>query len=295
LSRYFTWQNFLSPFNVLIGILQAYFLLRRLKPSVLFSKGGFVAFPVVVGAWLNRIPVIAHESDLTPGLANRLSFPFVDMICVTFLAAKNHFKNKDKVVVTGTPIRDALLHGDRLRGLALCGFDEQKPCLLVMGGGAGSVIINQCIHTSLGRLCEAFQVIHLCGRGKMNPDLSGPGYCQFEYADETLPDLFAASDLIISRAGANALYEILALQKLHILIPLSRRMSRGDQIQNAAYFEQQGISVVVAEELLTETSLFAAIEDLTHHRQDIIARMAALDIQSSTQQIVALLTQLAQS
>jgi UDP-N-acetylglucosamine--N-acetylmuramyl-(pentapeptide) pyrophosphoryl-undecaprenol N-acetylglucosamine transferase len=290
LRRYFSWKNFLDPINLLMGIMQAFFLLRKIKPNVVFSKGGFVALPVVIGAWLNRIPVVAHESDMSPGLANRLSFPFVDTICVTFDEGKKYFKRQDKVIVTGTPIREELMHGNASKGLALCGFNEEKPVLLVIGGSQGARVINQCVRERLDHLCQNFQIIHLCGKGKVDHSLKDKrGYCQFEYANEELADLFAASSTVISRAGANSLYEILALKKPHVLIPLSLQSSRGDQIQNAAYFQQQGISIVINESGLTPVTLFAAIEAVMINHEAIIEKMEALQIKSATVMIVAIL------
>ena len=290
LRRYFSWKNFFDPLKILLGIGQAYWLLRRLNPDIVFSKGGFVAFPVVVGAWLNRIHVVAHESDMSPGLANRLSFPFVNKICITFAAAKKHFKQQEKVEITGTPIRQELLNGDKDKGLALCGFNHDKPCLLVVGGSQGAHTMNISVRQSLDKLCQRFQVIHLCGKGKVDASLIGhTGYCQFEYAHETLADLFAASEIVISRAGANALYEILALAKPHVLIPLSERVSRGDQVQNARYFQQCGISVVISEETLTGDLLLASVDDVFAHRIDIIKKIKELAIESATMKIIAII------
>ena len=290
LRRYFSWKNFFDPLKIIVGIGQSYRLLHKIKPDVVFSKGGFVAFPVVVGAWLNRIPVVAHESDITPGLANRLSFPFVNKICVTFAAAKDHFKQPEKVEVTGTPIRQQLFNGNADKGFALCGFNRDLPCLLVVGGSQGASAMNACLRSTLDTLCQNFQVIHLCGKGKIEKALlNRPGYCQFEYVNEELADLFAASDMVISRAGANALYEILALQKPHVLIPLSQKISRGDQVQNARYFEKQGISVVVNEEKLTSETLLAAIDDVSSRQVEIIQKIKKLGIESATLQIMAII------
>ena len=192
---------------------------------------------MVVAAWLNKIPIIAHESDLTPGLANRLSFPFVNKICLTFEGAKQYFKDTHKVEVTGTPIRLSLLHGNPGKGLGLCGFTNKKPCLLLVGGSQGSQKLNSVLRASLNEITKLFQVIHICGKGKLDSSLiNKTDYCQLEYVNEELADLFAASSLIISRAGANSLYEILALSKPHILVPLPAKSSRGDQIDNARYF-----------------------------------------------------------
>lgn len=290
LRRYFSWKNFLDPFKILVGIGQAYCLLRKLSPDVVFSKGGFVAFPVVVGAWLNRIPVVAHESDMTPGLANRLSYPFVNKICITFEAAKKHFKHQDKVELTGTPIRQQLFAGDKAKGLALCGFNAEKPCLMIIGGSQGATALNTCVRKALDKLCEPFQVIHLCGKGKVDTTLVGrPGYYQLEYAQDELADLFAATELVISRSGANSLCEILALAKPHVLIPLSQRVSRGDQVHNARYFQKQGISVVLDEDSLSPEKLLAAIDEVFSHREAIIAKIKSLGIASATLKIIAII------
>jgi UDP-N-acetylglucosamine--N-acetylmuramyl-(pentapeptide) pyrophosphoryl-undecaprenol N-acetylglucosamine transferase len=290
LRRYFSWQNFIDPFNLLIGIFQAYRYIRRLKPNVIFSKGGFVALPVVIAAKLNRIPVIAHESDLTPGLANRLSMPFINQLCVTFAGTKAYISEQSKVLVTGTPIREGLLTGSAKKGLALCGFDAKKPCILVVGGSQGARAINACVRGLLTELTVQYQVIHLCGKGNLDTQLEHvPGYRQYEYAEAELADFFAASSLVISRAGANALYEILACGKPHILIPLPRHSSRGDQIHNARYFEKQGISVVVEEEQLSADTLLAAIAQVESTREDIVSKIEKLSIQSATDRIAQLI------
>lgn len=290
LRRYFSLKNLLDPFKIILGIIQSFLLFYKIKPDVVFSKGGFVAFPVVVGAWLNRIPIVAHESDMSPGLANRLSFPFVNKICLTFDAGKKYFKSQDKIEVTGTPIRQQLLTGNRMKGLELCGFNSSKPCLLVVGGSLGAGSINSCIRSALKQLTSEFQVIHLCGKGKLDSSLVGvEGYCQFEYANEELADLFAASSVVISRAGANSLYEILALGKPHILIPISSQVSRGDQIQNARYFQGLGISVVIQDELLKADILLQAVQDVMRKKDEIDSKIRALKIESATDKIVAII------
>ena len=229
LRRYLSLKNLLDPFKIVYGIIQSFFLIYKLKPDVVFSKGGFVAFPVVIGAWLNRVPIVAHESDISPGLANRLCFPFVNKICLTFEAGKKHFKRQDKIEVTGTPIREQLLSGNNVRGLELCAFQLDKPCLLVIGGSQGAGSINRCIRDALPRLTQEYQVAHLCGKEKVDSSLNDVvGYKQFEYAHEELADLFAMASVIVSRSGANSLYEILALGIPHILIPLPAEVSRGD-------------------------------------------------------------------
>ncbi|MCH9762946.1 MAG: undecaprenyldiphospho-muramoylpentapeptide beta-N-acetylglucosaminyltransferase [Gammaproteobacteria bacterium] len=297
LRRYFSWKNFKDPFNLVIGVIQSAFILRRLKPRLVFSKGGFVALPVVIGAWLNRIPVVAHESDLTPGLANRLSFPFVSKVCVTFDAGKKYFKNQKKVCVTGTPIRTELFQGSREAGLAQCEFDGGKPCLLVMGGSQGAGVLNRCAREQLKLLCTRFHVIHLCGKNKIDAGLlTHPDYYQLEYATDNLPDLFAASDVVLSRAGANALYEILALAKPHVLVPLSHRYSRGDQVDNARYFQTKGVSTVLDDTGdLSSSAVCDAVNAVYAEQESIITKIKALNIQSATPILLDLIKQIAGS
>lgn len=290
LRRYYSVKNFLDPFKILLGIVQSWWLFFKLKPDVVFSKGGFVAFPVVVGAYLNRIPVVAHESDMSPGLATRLCVPFVKKLCLTFEASKKYFKNQQKITVTGTPIRSQLFTGNTAKGLQRCGFTDNKPCILVIGGSLGAGSINTCIRDNLSQLIQHFQIIHICGKGKLEADLNAvAGYCQLEYANEELADLFATASIVISRSGANSLYEILALAKPHILIPLSSKISRGDQIQNAEYFEKLGISVVIQDEALTPESLFQALEEVQQNQEVIEKKIKALSIASAAEKIVAII------
>ena len=274
LRRHLSWKNLLTPFQVIKGVIDAFLLCQKLKPNVVFSKGGYVAFPMVFSAWLHRIPVIAHESDLTPGLANRLSFPFAKKICVTFPEGKNYFKQSEKVIVTGTPLRPELLQGNAEAGRQFCEFDNNKKVLLIYGGGLGAANINKAICRLLFSLLEKFHIIHLCGKGKTDPQLNNiNGYRQFEYINEELPDLLACADIVISRAGANSIYELLCLQKPHLLIPLSTKASRGDQIHNANYFANLGLSKVLLEENMTDEHLFQLIIQLEQEQEAIKAKL----------------------
>lgn len=290
LRRYRHWKNWIDPFKVLWGLCQAYWKIRRFKPDLVFSKGGYVALPVVIAAWLNGVRVIAHESDLTPGLANRLSLPFVDSLCVTFDGTQISGQHQHKVRVTGTPLREALLKGSAEQGRALCGFDASRPCLLVMGGSQGSQKMNEVVRAALTRLTEHYQIIHLCGKGQIDLNLQHtPHYYQMEYANQELPDILAASDGVISRAGANTVYELLALKKPHVLIPLSTKASRGDQIHNATYCEQKGTSTVLKQEDLNPETLLHAIQTMMSKRAEHIEAMAALKIQSATETIIRII------
>lgn len=290
LRRYVTWRHVLVPFQVLKGVWDAWRHLRRLKPDVVFSKGGFVAFPVVLSAWMQGIPVVAHESDLTPGLANRLSFPFLTNLCVTFDGSQAAFRHAKKVQVTGAPIRAALFQGDAKRAYRQCGFDGKKPVLLVMGGSLGATVINQMVRSLLPVLCQQYHVIHLCGPGKLEVTYSDhPDYFQCEYAHESMADFFAASALVVSRAGSNTVYEVLALGKPHVFIPLSKEASRGDQIDNAHYFEKRGVSTVLEERALTADALLQAIENVYEHRESIQTRIQELQLAVGTEKIISLL------
>ena len=295
LRRYFDPQNFSDPFRVIHGCNQAWALLGKLKPDVVFSKGGFVSVPVAVAAGHRKIPLILHESDMTPGLANRISLRYATRICCNFPETVSHLP-EGKAIVTGTPIRQELLAGSREKAAAFCGLGEDKPVILVMGGSQGSVAVNNAVRSILSSILPRFSVIHLCGKGNLDESLSGlEGYVQFEYIREELPDLFALSDLLISRAGANAICEILALRKPNILIPLPTTASRGDQILNAQSFEKQGFSFLLPEETITAQSLQDAIDHVYGNREAYRAAMAGSGNGSdSIRKIVSLITEAAQ-
>ncbi len=286
LRRYFSWENFVDFFRVLLGCWQAFWLLRRLKPVAVFAKGGFVSVPVIVAAWLNRVPAVTHESDMTPGLANRLTAPFAQKICYTFLETARHLPTA-KRVLTGTPVRETLLDGNVGRGRQTCHFTADKPVLLVIGGSLGAQAINLALRQALPELLKRFQICHICGKGNMDSALVNmAGYCQFEYVNAELADFFAMSDAVISRAGANTLFELLALRKPALLIPLSKKASRGDQILNARSFVEQGYSLILEEENLTASALIHDIDALMAVRPQLIAAMSKNAAGHSAQAIV---------
>lgn len=267
LRRYFDLKNFTDPFRVLKGFSEARKLLKQLKPNVVFSKGGFVTVPVVVAAGRLKIPTIIHESDMTPGLANKLCIPSAVKVCCNFPETKAHLP-EGKAVVTGTPIRQELLQGDAEKGRAFTGFTTEKPVLMIIGGSLGAQAVNDAVRRILPQLLEDFQVVHLCGKGKKDDTKDGlKGYVQYEYIESELADLFAMADIVISRAGANAICELQALKKPNLLIPLSANASRGDQILNARSFEKQGFSMVLEEEAITDNVLLKAVHDLYANRE----------------------------
>lgn len=289
LRRYFDPKNFSDPFRVIKGYFEAKKLLKKLKPNVVFSKGGFVSVPVVLAANACKIPALIHESDMTPGLANKLCIPSAAKVCCNFPETVNCLP-ENKAVLTGTPIRQELLSGDAREGLKFCGFTAAKPVILVIGGSLGSVAVNNAVRSILPELLKDFQVIHLCGKDKLDTSLNGTeGYVQFEYIKDELPDLFAAADLVISRAGANAICEISALAKPNILIPLSANASRGDQILNARSFERQGYSKVLEEESVTAQTLLSAIREVYENRQTYINAMKKSSHTDSIGRILSLI------
>ena len=273
LRRYFDLKNFTDPFRVLKGFSEARKLLKQLKPDVVFSKGGFVTVPVVIAAGRLKIPAIIHESDMTPGLANKLCIPSAVKVCCNFPETKAHLP-EGKAVVTGTPIRPELLQGDADKGRDFTGFTSEKPVIMIIGGSLGAQAVNDAIRRILPELLKDFQVVHLCGKGKQDDSKNDlKGYVQYEYIESELADLFAMADIVISRAGANAICELQALKKPNLLIPLSANASRGDQILNARSFEKQGFSMVLEEEAITDEVLLKAVHDLYDHRETYRAAM----------------------
>ena len=247
LRRYFSWENFIDPFKVLKGIVDSLLILKKEKPNFVFSKGGFVSVPVCVAAKLLRIPVVLHESDLTPGLANKINIKFCNHIFTTFEDTQR-FLPKSKASLIGAIVRDDIYTGNRQKAYELTGFNEDKPVLLVMGGSLGSKILNDYIWDNMDQLTEKYQIVHLVGKGLLNNNIDKEGYKQFEFLSKELFDVLKITDFVISRAGANSIYEFLALELPPILVPLGTNQSRGDQIENARFFEKNGFSKVVVEE-----------------------------------------------
>ena len=293
LRRYFDPKNCTDPFRVIKGYFEAKKILKKLHPNVVFSKGGFVTVPVVIAAKKLHIPVIIHESDMTPGLANKLSIPSASKVCCNFPETIEHLP-KGKAVLTGSPIRQELFQGRKETGLKLCGFQADKPVLLIIGGSLGSVAINNAIRNNLDELLKTYQIIHLCGRGNLDQSLdTRKGYRQFEYVKDDLKHYFACADVVVSRAGANAICELLALRKPNVLIPLGLNASRGDQILNAKSFEKQGYSYVLQEEDVTSETLLNAVNTVYSQRQTYINAMNQSKLANPIETIVNLANELA--
>ena len=261
LRRYFDWKNFTDPFRVIAGAFQSAYLIGKIKPDVCFSKGGFVSVPVVIGAWLHRVPTLCHESDLTPGLANKICMKFAQRAATTFPECAKALGSK--ATFTGTPLRPELFEGSREKGLEMARFTADKPVLLMMGGSLGAQSVNSALRKALPRLLDRLQVFHICGKGNLDESLGSlPGYYQVEFLSEELPHALACADYILSRAGANALCEFQALGKPMLLVPYPMGASRGDQVLNAQSFEKRGLAKVLPQDKMTEDTLTEEIFNL---------------------------------
>lgn len=292
LRRYFDLKNFTDPFRIIKGYFEAKKIIKKYKPDVVFSKGGFVTVPVVYAANKYNIPVIIHESDMTPGLANRLAIKKSTKVCHNFPETAAYLGSK--AVHTGSPIRSELFSGNKITALDMCGFSANKPVIMVTGGSLGAENVNKLVRSALPSLLEKFQVAHLCGKGKVDESLNDvKGYAQFEYISDEMKDFFAMADLIISRAGANSICEIVALHKPNILIPLSANASRGDQILNAKSYKKQGFSQVLDEDTATPDDLINMVNTVFENRATYIDAMQKSSISNGVDKIIELINSLA--
>ena len=270
LRRYIDIENIKDISRIFKGYKKSVKILKKLKPDVVFSKGGFVSCPVVWAAHKLKIPVVLHESDITPGLANKLCLPFASKICYAFAETEKHLP-EDKRVYTGLPVRKEILEGERNKGLEMCSFEEGKPTLTIMGGSLGSAFLNDTVRMNLDSLLKHFNICHLCGKGHIDHSLLNvKGYCQFEYVNKELCHIMAATDMLVSRAGATAIFEIIELKKPALLIPLSRRVSRGDQIDNAKSFANEGLVEYIEEENLNPSEFTEKVLSLYMSRDEYV-------------------------
>ena len=289
LRRYMDVKNLTDPIRILKGLREARQYMKRERPDVVFSKGGFVSVPVIMAASEYHIPIVIHESDLSPGLANKLSIPRANKVCYSFPETAQYL-NKDKAVHTGLPVRQELLQGNASAGLDFCGFSQGKPVLLIIGGSLGSAAVNKAVRECLPELLKEFQVIHICGKGKTEDQYDRtPSYRQFEYVREELPDLFAVADLVISRAGANVINELAALQKPAILVPLGTDQSRGDQILNADSFARRGFSAVLKEENMNAQTLVAMVRSVYQNKDTYIRAMKEAGQEDACQKVTRII------
>lgn len=274
LRRYFSFQNFLDMAKIPLGCLQATWLIHKLNPDVIFSKGGFVSFPVVVGGYLNRKKIFMHESDLTSGLANKMCLPFVGTFFTTFPETVNSLKQKEKVKCVGPVLSDRLFNGDKIAGAKYAGLSATKPTIMFIGGSLGAQSLNNAVAKNLDALLEKYQVIHIAGKSGFNKDLKGNGYIQYEYVDNELKDLMALSDVVISRAGSNSIFELASLHKPMILVPLPNTASRGEQTLNAKNFVNKGYAEIIKDEDIAKPEvLFKTLEKVFTNKESYINAM----------------------
>jgi UDP-N-acetylglucosamine--N-acetylmuramyl-(pentapeptide) pyrophosphoryl-undecaprenol N-acetylglucosamine transferase len=294
LRRYISAKNITDIRNVIKGIRQSLRIIKKLKPDAIFSKGGFVAVPVVVAARMRGVPVILHESDVSPGLANRISIPLAARVCASFPETIAALPKK-KSTLTGLPLREELFRGSRAAGLNFLGFDGAKPVLLIIGGSLGSARLNGAVRETLSELLKTFDAAHICGRNNVDPAIRRLGYAQFEYLNKELPDALAAADIVVSRAGANAVFELIALRKPALLVPLSKRQSRGDQIENAASFTRRGFGLSLADNETTAAALPAIVGELYARRAEFAAEMSKSGQTDAQANILSVICQIAQN
>ena len=288
LRRYFDWKNFTDPFRVIAGAFQSAHLMGKIKPDVCFSKGGFVAVPVVFGACLHRIPVVCHGSDLTPGLANKLCAPFARKVATTFPECAEALGDKAECV--GTPLRPELFAGDKAAGLKLLGFTGKKPVLMMMGGSLGAQAVNKALREALPEVLKTCDVVHICGKGNLDAALEGTaGYTQLEFVSAELPDIFACADLVLSRAGSNALMEFQALARPLLLVPYPKGASRGDQILNAQSLEKRGLCRVLLQENMTAATLTEALLQSWADREQLTAAVKAAPPADGTMRVLEMI------
>lgn len=287
LRRYLSKENIKDIFKIFKGYRQAILILKKINPDLVFSKGGFVSVPVVWAASKLNIPVILHESDFTPGLANKLCLKKAQKICLSFEPENT---DNAKEVYTGSPVRDSLLHGNKECGMRFLGFEGNKPILLIMGGSLGAQAINDAADEALPELLEQYDIIQLRGKGNLNNSLNNiSGYRQFEFIDSDLADVFATVDIAVSRAGANTIFEFLALNIPALLIPLPLSASRGDQILNAKYFSSKGYSHIIEQENLNAQSLIKSVNNLYNSRSSCENAMRESHAANGTENIIKLI------
>ena len=274
LRRYFSWQNFIDMIKIPLGCLEATLLIRKINPDIIFSKGGFVSFPVVVGGFINRKKIFMHESDLTPGLANKISLPFVNTFFTTFPETIKSVKQKNKVECIGPVLSDRLFNGKKEEGAKFSNLEINKPTIMVIGGSLGAKSLNEAVANNLEEILKHYQLIHIAGKNGFNPNLKAKGYVQYEYIDKELKDLMALSDIVISRAGSNSIFELASLYKPMILVPLPNTASRGEQSLNAKNFANKGYAEIIKDEDISNPNiLFPMLDKIFNNKDTYINKM----------------------
>ncbi len=287
LNRSFTVKNFSIPFKVLSGIIQSGKILDKLQPNVIFSKGGYVSIPVVIASHKRKIPIISHESDYSIGLANKLTSKYCKKILTSFPETAINIKNGE---FTGPPIRSDIFEINKKDAISFFGFNGEKPILLVTGGSLGAKIINDTLRNSLKFLLPKFDILHICGKNNLDNNLEQKGYVQVEFLTN-MEYALVASDICITRAGSNTLFELMSLKKPCVLIPLPQGISRGDQVLNASYFQKLGLTYVLNQSELTPESLTFAITSVYANRFNITRNFDNRPIKNASQRISEIISE----
>ncbi|MCQ2574079.1 MAG: undecaprenyldiphospho-muramoylpentapeptide beta-N-acetylglucosaminyltransferase [Treponema sp.] len=273
LRRYFSMKNFLDLFKIAGGFFKSFFILAKMKPALLFSKGGFVSVPPCIAAKLLKIPVFTHECDFTPGLANRINAKSASKMLLSYEETKRFLSegNKAKAVVTGNPVRPVFYEADFKKGLEFLGIPEnhEKPVLMVLGGSSGAKQINGLVSETLDFLCRHFIVVHQTGMLNTDEEESrrlkekyGDDYKPYAFIYKEMADVLSAADVILSRAGANSIWECAVMHKPMVLVPLCGNGTRGDQVDNAKFFEEKGCAEVLLGKDATGENTMKALEKL---------------------------------
>lgn len=283
LNRKFNFNNLKIPFSVIKGIKSSERIIEKLKPNVIFSKGGYVSFPVVVAAHRKKIPIISHESDLTIGLANKLSIPFCTKTLTSFPETSKQIKNGEYV---GPPLKNyAPINKNEIYNKF--NFENGKPVLLITGGSQGAQKINATVKNCIKELSEYFNIIHLCGKGNTF-DCNVKNYYQTEFA-QNMNEIYSITSVCVSRAGSNTVFELLHNLIPSVLIPLSNSSTRGDQVLNAKYFFQKGACSYLEENLITKNSFICSVLSCLNNKQEYVKNIEKLKIENACPKIAEIL------
>lgn len=269
------------PFKLSKSITQAKKILKKIKPDVIFSKGGYVALPVVIAAHKLNIPVVCHESDITMGLANKLSSKFANKVCTNFQITSN--KNATKFICTGSPILLSPLTKSQAKEKLK--IKTNKPILLITGGSLGAKSINEFIFKNINVLTEKYFVLHLVGKNNLNKKINNSSYKQIEFSND-MWTIFKVTDYAISRAGANTIMELLANKIPTIFIPLPKNISRGDQIENAQYLEKLNIAISINQEDLNLEKVQNKLIFLENNNKNIVSTIEKQNFNDGTNKIL---------
>lgn len=283
LIRSLTLKNLKIPFKFVKSVKESEKILKKLKPSVVFSKGGFVGLPVTISAKRLKIPVIIHESDLSIGLANKIASKFSDFTLTTFDKTADTIKNGKYV---GPIIREELLNVNKKEAFKNYSINTKKPVLLITGGSSGAKVINETVQKCLNNLTEKFFVFHIVGKGNLTK-IKIPNYYETEFADMSLA--YSITDICLSRAGSNTAFELMNLKIPTLFIPLSKKSSRGDQIENANYFKSLKLCDVLQQEDLSPTLLYNKITKLYENKEKYLEKLKDANFKIANKEIAGIL------